>query len=187
MRSCITAAELKQTKVVGQVEGKFVLCKCRDLMYVVDQHAADERILYELLCKKHTTTRMEARHTFSVPSKQNNVIFLISLLHECGWDVLLEARGLSLRSSPWFPTIDMAVSILYQYLSCETDKSERSLTKLSAAALKTYSCRRAIMFGDILTLAESRLLIQRLSLCSNPFICCHGRPSVHVVCLIGRR
>ena len=44
--------------------------------------------------------------------------------------------------------------------------------------LQSRACRSAIMFGDELTNAEGKALISRLSNCSMPFICAHGRPTL---------
>lgn len=43
--------------------------------------------------------------------------------------------------------------------------------------LNSKACRGAIMFGDVLSYAECRQLLQSLAACSNPFQCAHGRPS----------
>ena len=48
----------------------------------------------------------------------------------------------------------------------------------SSTQKTTKPCRSAIMFGDELTNAEGKALISRLSNCSMPFICAHGRPTL---------
>ena len=169
---------------VGQVHGTYILAQNEDGFYMIDQHAAQERIKYEFFHKKLAITNSEERQLLLLPllfhysgDEKTKIEENIDKLEEVG--IYLEEFGPSsytVKEYPsWFPageetTIieDMIEQVLHTY---KTD-----IGKLREDAAIMMSCKKSIKANHYLTTADMERLLQDLSQMDNPFTCPHGRP-----------
>jgi len=170
--------ETETPKYFGQLFGLFLIAQFREKLFIIDQHAAHERILYEeLLTKKHSLQDLLFPVSFDVTEEENEYIKsnLPALLKQ---GIKLEKTGLQsyeITALPaHFHSIDPKdiVSILKNSLR-STEEIEHRLMSLAA-------CRNAIKDGDLIDHLTAQQLISRVFLLNNAR-CPHGRPIWHVI------
>lgn len=175
-------------RVVGQIGASYIVAEGPDGMYLIDQHAAHERILYEQL--------MEQRERGEIPVQALLEPLSITLppvlaaaasealddLRKLGFD--LEPFGQNaflLRSVPAILSEHEPRRALEDVL--ESLESERhSVAQAQEEALIRVVCKRAaIKAGQALSMAEMQEMIRQLEACRSPRTCPHGRPTmIHI-------
>ena len=170
-------------RIVGQVQGTYIVCEGPDGVYFVDQHAAHERILYD-----EVRAAREHGQAISQQLLEPKVVELssqqVGWLHECineirlfGFDVeVFGDRQALIRALPAsLNRIDPART-LSELLASLADPHRRvdGLDRASA----TIACHAAIRAGDPMTLQQMRDLIERLEGRDVGRFCPHGRPTV---------
>ncbi len=173
-------------RVVGQLAATYIVAEGPDGMYLIDQHAAHERVLYEQLLADH------AAHKLAVQPLLEPVVLDLSpeqaavAAEELG---ALADLGLSLEpfggSSYLLRTVpgilarggqpERAVAEILDGLSQRDDVVEAA----HEARLITLICKRAAVKGNTpMTLPEMQELVRRLEGCRSPRTCPHGRPTM---------
>ena len=170
-------AQMHQTYIIADDgEGGF---------YLVDQHAANERIHYEefqkvLLNRLSLTEPLIPQVIHVHPSDMLRLSKeKLAMLSEIG--IELEPFGLNTfkvtRVPLWTKEYDEKIyieDVLDQLL--HGDKLD--LAKLRTHAIATMACKASIKANDYLSLQEMQYLLDQLMVCDNPFACPHGRPTV---------
>ncbi|HJE27430.1 MAG TPA: DNA mismatch repair endonuclease MutL [Limosilactobacillus pontis] len=172
---------------IGQLQGTFLLAQAGDGLYIVDQHAAQERINYERF-RKEIGQVSSAQQAFLVPLVLNySTVDAMTINHHldtlAGVGLNLEPFGQNsfiLRSHPtWFKEgqeEDTAREMI-EWLIKDGKITVRDFRMKTAIMM---SCKRAIRANHHLDDREARALLRRLPKCENPFNCPHGRPvTVH--------
>lgn len=172
---------------IGQLQGTFLLAQAGDGLYIVDQHAAQERINYERF-RKEIGQVSSAQQAFLVPLVLNySTVDAMTINHHldtlAGVGLNLEPFGQNsfiLRSHPtWFKEgqeEDTAREMI-EWLIRDGKITVRDFRMKTAIMM---SCKRAIKANHHLDDREARALLRRLPKCENPFNCPHGRPvTVH--------
>lgn len=168
---------------IGQLQGTFLLAQASDGLYIVDQHAAQERINFERFRKEIADVSRD-QQTFLTPlvltyptADALKIIDRLDLLHQVGLE--LEQFGQNsfmLASHPtWFVAgqeEDTAREMISWVL--RGDKLNLEQFRLKTAAM--MSCKRAIKANHHLDDQQARALLNHLRQCENPFNCPHGRP-----------
>ncbi len=171
---------------VGLVHGTYIICQNELGMYMIDQHAAKERINYELFKKKlgnpnHDSTSLLFPMTFEISNKD----FIIlkenfEILRNMNFEI--EEFGLNsiiVKAHPtWLPKgyeKDATFKIMETLLEVEKDFS---IEKFNEKVATMMSCKLAIKANENITELEMEQLIQDLKNCDNPFNCPHGRPTI---------
>ncbi len=186
-KSDTAAGRFPDLQYIGQLQGTFLLAQASDGLYIVDQHAAQERINYERYRKEIGQVSPD-QQTFLVPLVLNystvdamNISNHVAVLESVG--LHLEPFGQNsfiLRSHPtWFKEgqeEDTAKEMI-DWLIKDGKLTVREFRMKTAIMM---SCKRAIKANHHLDDREARALLKRLPQCENPFNCPHGRPvTVH--------
>ena len=173
--------KIPDMEFVGIFSGTYLLFQNEDGLYMMDQHAAMERIRYEHYFKKLGEPK-KTKKTLMIPY----VTYLIkedleTLKHH---QEELETYGFSfdqkmhLTSLPvWLrdQEIDLA---LEQLVSMLQEKNRIDLSILRDALAKDISCKGSIRANQRINQAEIKYLYENLRQCNNPYTCPHGRPTV---------
>lgn len=177
--------ELLELEPIGQLHGTYLLTQSRDGMYIIDQHAAQERIFYEFFREKIGSVNDEMQDllipmTFEVTSQEKLIIANSQReLEQAG--VFLEEFGentFRIRSQPtWFPAQE-AESVIRELLEQLQQEKNISIHKVREEAAILMSCKAAIKANRHLRKDEIAALIEKLSSCREPYTCPHGRPIV---------
>jgi DNA mismatch repair ATPase MutL len=194
----LTSEHLSGCTVVGQAGKKFVLAVSRQLssspplLLCVDQHAADERIrLEDLECRakvRDPSILSLRRLPAPLPLELTPAELVSVRQHERALSLwhftvgLADAQGRSLLlTAPVVCGVSLACSANLRDILDFSHQSNASagplLPDCVEHVLKQKACRGAIKFGDSLTHKQCVVLLDRLSRCSLPFQCAHGRPS----------
>ncbi len=168
---------------MGVAFGTYIIATDDDTLYLIDQHAAHERILFEQIMAQ-METREKVRQTILIPfivkcSITENVRAedWIQVLFDMGY--ILELFGPStylVKEIPGFLSYEEAERFVSDFLDHVTDdldfKDQKVLTKAASNA-----CKEAVKGREHLSSEEIDELLIRLSQCKNPLSCPHGRPT----------
>lgn len=172
---------------IGQLQGTFLLAQASDGLYIVDQHAAQERINYERYRQEIGQVSAD-QQTFLVPLVLNySTVDALTISNHA--DVLasvglhLEHFGQNsflLRSHPtWFEE-GQEEDTVREMIDWIIKDGKLTVQQFRMKTAIMMSCKRAIKANHHLDDREARALLHRLPQCENPFNCPHGRPvTVH--------
>jgi DNA mismatch repair protein MutL len=177
--------QLPLLRVIGQVNASYIVAEGPDGLYLIDQHAAHERVLYEQMLAQHARDGLPVQALLEPlvldlsPEQAAVVAEEIETLNTLG--VTIEAFGGAaylLRSVPAVLAGDEPQSALVEIvdgLLRNTDAAQAS----REAALITGICKRAaIKAGQPMSAPEMQELVRRLEACRSPRTCPHGRPTM---------
>ena len=169
--------------IVGEAFATYIIAKDEDTLYLIDQHAAHERILYEQLIRIFNGAEAPSQPILAPvllqlgSASKATVIEKLALLNELGYRIEEFGMGdVILKEIPACMSLqeaeDFAVSIL------EQDTGKTSGLQLKREELTGNACKAAVKGGDKLDLLEMQELFAALDRCENPFSCPHGRPTL---------
>ena len=167
----------------GQMHGTYLFAQGNGGLYIIDQHAAQERVKYEYYREKigdvdASQQQILVPYIFEFPA--DDMLRLkqrMSLLEEAG--VLLEEYGTNqfiLREHPIWLKEEEIESGIYEMCDMLLLTKEVSIKKYRAELAIMMSCKRSIKANHSLDDYSARDLIFQLSQCDNPYNCPHGRP-----------
>lgn len=170
---------------VGLVKGTYIICQNDEGMYLIDQHAANERINYEYykeaLTNKSDMINMLIPINIELP--YNEYLILkenIDLLKDMSFEI--EEFGINsfiVRSHPiWLPRgyEEEAIKKIIDLIVVKEKDFDK--TKFNDRVAMTVSCKLSIKANDNISLEEMETLINKLRKCDNPYTCPHGRPTI---------
>ena len=176
---------IKKIYPVGLVHGTYIIAENDLGMFVIDQHAANERINYELFLDKMSKKEKEVIDLLiPITLELTNSDFIIlkenfNILDDLG--ISYELFGINtilIRSVPnWLPknNLEEAINkIIYIIISKEDFSIEKFIEKVAI----TLACKMSIKANDHITHSDMEYLLDKLRSCNNPFTCPHGRPTI---------
>lgn len=179
---------LPQMQVIGQFHNCYIIAQGEEGLYIIDQHAAQERYHYEVIKHKIELGQNETQPLL-VPLQIESTIGAVSMVSSLNealacLGITLEVFGESTficRELPlWTNTIDEK-AFLQDIIDIWLKDQEIDETKLRKAAIATMACHSSIRFNRSLTIEEMKQVIADLGKCEQPFHCPHGRPTF--ICL----
>jgi DNA mismatch repair protein MutL len=172
-------------RVVGQLGATYVICEGPDGMYLIDQHAAHERVLYEQFLAERASQKLAVQPLLEPlvldlsPEQAAVAVESLGTLSELG--IAIEPFGGSsylVRSLPAILSNENPQSALAEIID-GLAHADDVVGGTHEAALITLICKRAaIKGGQVLSQAEMQQLVQRLEACRSPRTCPHGRPTM---------
>jgi DNA mismatch repair protein MutL len=172
-----------QLEYFGQMHGTYLFAQSDEGLYIVDQHAAQERIKYEYYREKIgevTNDLQELLVPIVLDYPNSDAIKLkeqTEKLAEVG--IHLEEFGANsfiVRAHPtWYPAGEEE-SIIREMIDMLLETGSVSVKKFREATAIMMSCKRSIKANHYLNEAQARILLSDLANCENPFNCPHGRP-----------
>ncbi|MFA7106550.1 MAG: DNA mismatch repair endonuclease MutL [Candidatus Izemoplasmatales bacterium] len=169
---------------IGQYGGTYLLWQNEEGLYLMDQHAAAERIRYERYLKNWSIKNQEIQELIS-PLKldlSNDLIIkvpsIISVIENLGVKLEVKDNHILVYSVPmWFPKDLEEVyleSMVIELLEGK-DVSQKSLIDDLA---KLLSCKHSLKANHYISSMEANQLLNDLRKCERPFTCPHGRPII---------
>lgn len=179
------AGHLPLLRLIGQIGGAYLVAEGPDGLYLVDQHAAHERVLFEKLVRQHEDKNVAAQTlltpaTVTLPPEPAMVLISrLPTLQHLGFTI--EEFGpntFQVRAVPaLFGSGDPSAAVHAIVEDFEEDESplQNQIEKMLAARV----CKRmAVKAGQPLSPAEQGALIADLEACDSPRTCPHGRPTM---------
>lgn len=172
-------------RVVGQVGAAYIIAEGPDGLFLIDQHAAHERILYEQFMAARERDEIASQGlvtgaTVQLPPDQATLLEEnLELLGELGFQVeLFGPNTFKVRAVPaLLSKLDPAAGLRAVVEDLESGKEplqEREEARLILRVCKTA----AVKAGQNLSVAEMEAMIQQLEKCHSPHTCPHGRPTL---------
>ena len=168
----------------GVIFNEYILGTDEDTLYLIDQHAAHERIFYERLTDSFYRQEKTSQ-VLAVPLTVKTTFAAENLSEQ--WMSFLERIGFSIeefgrrtylvREIPSYMDYEEAESFLKDFTE-ETGTSGSFSDSRQRARIVTRSCKSAVKANDRLSPEEIRSLLRDLAACRNPFSCPHGRPTI---------
>ncbi|GAA0129565.1 DNA mismatch repair endonuclease MutL [Bacillus velezensis] len=170
---------------IGQMHGTYILAQNENGLYIIDQHAAQERIKYEYFREKVGQVEPEVQDmivplTFHYAA--NEALIIDQHQHELeSVGVFLEAFGTNsyiVRCHPaWFPKGEEA-ELIEEIIQQVLDAKQIDIKKLREEAAIMMSCKGSIKANRHLRNDEIKALLDDLRRTTDPFTCPHGRPII---------
>ncbi|WP_314587807.1 DNA mismatch repair endonuclease MutL [Paenibacillus terrigena] len=174
-----------ELSMIGQMHGTYLIAQNDTGLYLIDQHAAHERINYEFYYEKFGNPAAASQELLLpitlefTPTESEIIKARIPLFEQAG--VLLEHFGgqtFLVRAYPhWFPEGE-AESLIQEMSEWVLQEKSVDIAKLREKSAIMCSCKASIKANQKLTTLEAEVLIERLAACKQPYTCPHGRPIV---------
>ncbi|MBE6144437.1 MAG: DNA mismatch repair endonuclease MutL [Firmicutes bacterium] len=171
---------------VGLVHGTYIICQNEQGMYLIDQHAAKERINYEIYKYKlgnPSNDSIQMLFPISIELSNNEFIILkenFSVLKNMNFDI--EEFGINsviVKAHPvWLPKGYEEEAIRRIIEVVINKEKDFNIEKFNEKIAIMLSCKLSIKANENITILEIESLINDLRKCSNPFNCPHGRPTI---------
>ena len=169
-------------KFIGIAFSTYIIIEINDEMYIIDQHAAHERIMYEKF-KARLNSGDSASQTLLVPmiisvSPKEMALIMESqkALARAGYDVeQFGERSISLRAVP-FVMGSADIKPAFMQIIGSLDRIEAATLEARADEIAVMACKAAVKAGDKLTDSEIESLISQMLTTGASPTCPHGRP-----------
>jgi DNA mismatch repair protein MutL len=176
---------LPPLRVIGQIGAMYIIAEGPEGMYLIDQHAAHERVLYEKFMADKTALHIAVQNLLDPlpmefsPDESTLIEENLETLHTIG--LHLEPFGGStwlIRSIPSLLAKDDIRTAMNE-LVADLMAGDLPFAANEEAKLITRVCKRAaIKGGQVLSTQEMNELIRQLEVCASPRTCPHGRPTM---------
>ncbi|NLF50441.1 MAG: DNA mismatch repair endonuclease MutL [Leptolinea sp.] len=185
--SVLPSGMLPLLRLVGQIGSTYLVAEAPDGLYLIDQHAAHERILFEKMMA-HTEGAIPSQallqpELVEVPPHSSRALTeQVELLRPFGFDI--EPFGANVFRVRSLPVIlaGLSPAAALQTLIEDFEEDETPLQGQREARLIARICKRAaIKGGQTLAIEEQKALLLDLESCRSPRTCPHGRPTmIHI-------
>lgn len=181
----LTESAKKQFSIIGQLFKTYWLIEFKDKLYIIDQHAAHEKVLYEktmarLANKDFTSQRISPPIVMTLDARESEMLekyrpqieqFGYEVEHFGGKEYMISAIPDNLFN------IDMK-DLFIEMLDDFSNATGRQTPDIITEKVASMSCKAAVKGNDKLTLPEINELIDELLSLDNPYNCPHGRPTI---------
>ena len=181
----LTESAKKQFSIIGQLFKTYWLIEFEDKLYIIDQHAAHEKVLYEktmarLANKDFTSQRISPPIVMTLDARESEMLekyrpqieqFGYEVEHFGGKEYMISAIPDNLFN------IDMK-DLFIEMLDDFSNATGRRTPDIITEKVASMSCKAAVKGNDKLTLPEINELIDELLSLDNPYNCPHGRPTI---------
>ena len=182
------SGEARPFRLLGQYKGTLIMLEGPDGLYLIDQHVAHERILFERLRRAMSAERPPVQHLLSPvlldlsPAERLRINELASGLEEHGFAIAVLSGGtLALTSVPAVLSSDEAERLL-RSLAADSGDGTAGADDLSREILEnlaaSMACKAAVKMHHPLSAPEMEALVAELFTAEQPYACPHGRPIV---------
>ncbi|MBA7631205.1 DNA mismatch repair protein MutL [subsurface metagenome] len=178
----IPAESLPILRVLGQLSNSYIIAEGRDGLYLIDQHAAHERVLFDQIKYQRSQQQIEVQGllepvTLEVNPKQEEVLkSQYQSLVEFGFSIepfgdrtyLVRAVPALLHNKDW-------AGVVRELLDSSSGGDRGDWVEIIAMSI---ACHSAVRAGQALTDDEMRELVRQLEQVAIPYTCPHGRPTM---------
>lgn len=172
-------------RLIGQIGSTYIVAEGPDGLYLVDQHAAHERVLFEKLMAQHDRKSIPSQALLAPevvtlpPQSAKALLPQLPFLNHFGFEV--EEFGTNTFQVRAMPALFAGgdPSFALRALVEDFEEDEAPLQSEVEAKLAARVCKRlAVKGGQTLTTEEQRALLNDLEACASPRTCPHGRPTM---------
>ncbi len=181
----MSSVSLPLMRLIGQIGQTYLVAEGPDGLYLVDQHAAHERVLFEKLMAQHDQNKIPSQALLSPavvqlpPQSAKLLLTQLPILNHFGFEVEeFGGNSFQVRAIPaLFAGADPASAL--RALVEDFEEDETPLQSEVEAKVAGRVCKRlAVKAGQTLSAEEQRALLSDLEACESPRTCPHGRPTM---------
>lgn len=183
----------KSMQVLGQFNNGFIITRLNKHLFIIDQHATDERANYEDQLRNSPLIAQPMVHPkplYLNSIQENTVInnldaftsrgfeFLIDETKRSGYKVLLKSTSIC-KGNGMDEHLDKSdVEELIDILTSAPNQASNYILKKVRQVAASRACRKSVMIGDKLSHAKMVEIVSRMSDLENPWVCAHNRPTI---------
>ena len=179
------STRIKKMNVIGNIFMTYIICENEDGMYLVDQHAAAERINYEKFLNQTlndkasiidllTPIKIELSHDEFIRVRER-----IDVFDELG--ISVEEFGdntFIVRSHPSWIKDDISTGEIQNIFELVAEKGNFDRKKFIDSTIISIACHSSVKAHEFLSHEDMQWIVDNVRYCDNPFTCPHGRPTI---------
>lgn len=181
----LAPASRNRHQLIGQLFDTYWLVEFNDQLYIIDQHAAHEKVLYEktmasLKERQQTSQIVDPPIILTLSSKEEALIRQYrQVFQELGFEIdPFGGREYAVRTVPDNLFSIAQKELLTELLDTLSEDLAAGGSDLIRERVAMISCKAAVKGNHSMTAAEARQLVDQLLLLENPYACPHGRPTI---------
>lgn len=191
LRKNITKEMFKEMDIIGQFNLGFIIAKIHDNLFIIDQHASDEKYNFETLQKEHCLKGqrlIQPRPLELTPVNESILIDNLNIFKQNGFEFLVDENQLSGRkvklitlptSRNWTFGVQDIEELIFMLSDNPGIMCRPSRVRSMFAS---RACRMSTMVGSALNLPQMKTLLDHMAEIEHPWNCPHGRPTMrHLV------
>lgn len=175
----------KHHRIIGQVFDTYWIVQMEDKMYIIDQHAAHEKVLYERIVKEMKAHQITSQ-LLSPPliislnlQEQETMKKYQKVFEEMGFEIeSFGGKEYSIRAVPQNLYGFTGEEFFLDLLDHMDETPSNALMEVISDRMATMACKAAIKGNHRYSYKEAEALIDELLLLENPYNCPHGRPTI---------
>lgn len=175
---------LRDLRPLGQIHDSFIVAAGRDGLWIIDQHVAHERILFEQVLTQRAKGAVESQRMLVplvvavTPAQQLEYARIAEELDGLGFETEpFGNKTIAIKAAPAGVSANDVEKVLFEILeTSERELRKASLEETRAAMAASIACRAAIKINMRLEPAKIEWLLKSLAATSCPMSCPHGRP-----------
>ena len=180
----LSPASRKQFRIIGQIFDTYWIIEYQDALYIIDQHAAHEKVNYERMMKNYREKKINAQMLYpaivvNLSAKEAGILEKnLDVFARLGFEIeSFGGNSFKINSVPdnlYQVASDRLFTEILDQLTEIGDVSPESIPEKIAS----MSCKAAVKGNSMLSLKEADALIDELLTLENPYNCPHGRPTI---------
>lgn len=168
---------------IGQVDLTYIIAQDAKGLYIVDQHAAHERILFDkfsAMAGDIPSQQLLVHQILSFDQKESDLVEAHQeLFASLGFHMEMSGnQEFRLIEVPADVPVSEAEDIIREILTNLMDMHETTAKEIRQACLATTACRAAIKAGEELSFRQMQIILDALAHTAFPYTCPHGRPTI---------
>lgn len=178
--------KLPALKIIGQLFDTFIVAESENSIFVIDQHAADERIMLERFMRQTSAKNIETQELLEPlvlelsPKEENVLQNYLKAFEELGFEI--ENFGNRIYKLRAMPVILGKLKNKEDFIDVidelESIGKSKSAEEVKHKLLEALACKSAIKANEKLSAQEIEKLVYKLASLEDPYTCAHGRPTI---------
>jgi DNA mismatch repair protein MutL len=176
--------QLPELRPLGQLHESFIVAAGRDGLWIIDQHVAHERILFEQVLRQRTVGHPEIQQLLMplvlklTPGQEFEYARIADELNACGFETEpFGQRTIAVKAAPAGVGAGDIEKVIFEILEiAEAELRSASPGDIRRSVSATVACRAAITINTRLESSKIEWLLRALAACEYPMCCPHGRP-----------
>jgi DNA mismatch repair protein MutL len=177
-------ANIGELRPLGQLQNSFIIAAGKDGLWIIDQHVAHERILFEQVLAQQASGRVEVQHLLMplilqlTPGQQIEYARIADELHNSGFETEpFGNRTIAVKAAPAaIGQGDLERVVLEILEIAENEMRTVSVSDLRRGIAASIACRAAIKINTPLDQRKMEWMLRTLATTDYPMACPHGRP-----------
>ena len=177
--------QTKDIKLIGQIFDTYLLFECDKVLYIMDQHAAHEKIMFEKLMNQYANKEYLSQ-MISPPVIINLTFSQFDILEKyleeflsLGYEIeKFGGNDISISAVPADIYGINPKNLFIDILDGLSDVTQNRTSDMIVEKIASMSCKAAVKGNQSLSIIESKALLETLFTLDNPYQCPHGRPTM---------